>query len=442
MKTTRRAFLQRTGSVLAAAGVGSTINAPFIQPARGAAPSDTVVVAVIGCRGMGMGDLLHHLNVAGVACGGVCDVDGEVLDRQAAEVEKRTGTRPERYRDFRELLDRKDVDAVIVGSPDHWHCLHTTLACEAGKDVYVEKPMANSIAECDAMVRAARRHGRVVQVGQQQRSGEHWRAVAEFVQSGQLGRIRRIQIWSNWDYGRGADRTADAAPPAGVDYDLWLGPAPRRPFNAGRFHSVWRFHWDYGGGILTDWGVHLLDAALWAMQVEGPPRRTSSVGGLYAYADRAMETPDTQSVHWAFDDYIMTWEHTSGLASGLYDRNYGIAFVGDAGTLVVNRQGWQIYPEVREGRYALEALPPQPGRGSNHDRHAADFIESIRQRKDPACTVEMGRLAALYAHLGNISLRTNTSVVWDDAAGTFVDNPAADALVRPAYREPWDFPAA
>jgi predicted dehydrogenase len=316
----------------------------------------------------------------------------------------------------------------------------TVLACQAGKDVYVEKPMANSIAELDLMVRAARRYNRVVQVGQQQRSGPHWKEVVDFVRSGKLGTIRQVRVWGHYDYGKGLERIPDGVAPAGFDYDLYLGPSPDQPYNANRLHNGWRHQWAFGGGLLTDWGVHLLDIVLWAMAVDGPPKSVAAAGGIYAYPERAIETPDTLSVLYEMDGYTISWEHFGGIEGGLYERRYGIAFIGNNGTLLVNRDSWEVVPEIRQDAYLMTPFPRRPGSPNNHSLHAADFIDAIKTRRDPTCTVEMGRDAAFYAHLGNIAYRTGSRLVWDGAHGRFAGNPIADDYLKPAYRKPWTWP--
>lgn len=431
MRYSRRKFLSTSAAALA--------STPWIR-LNDAAPNDTLVVGLIGCRGMGFGDLTNHIKQPNVVCGGLCDVDRTVLEARAKDVEEMTGTRPRLHGDYRSLLDDPDIDAVIIGTPDHWHCLQMTDACAAGKDVYVEKPMANSIAELDAMASAARRHERVVQVGQQQRSGKHWREVVDFVRSGTLGDVRQIKVWGFFDYGKGQPRVPNTEPPEHVDFDMWLGPAPDQPFNPSRFHSVWRHQWDFGGGLLTDWGVHLLDVVIWAMEIDEAPRSVSASGGIYTYHDRAIETPDTLAVVYDMGDFTVTWEHLAGLGRGLYDRHYGIAFMGNNGTLVVNRSGWEVVAEETDGKALIEPIPFTEGEQGNHEAHAVDFIEAVKIRRDPACTVEMGRAAAFVAHLGNVSYRTRSRIVWNEHTQRFAANRAANELIRPAYRDPWTFP--
>ena len=442
MTYTRRDFLKTSGGVMAGASVAGGMPAVFSAGrSRFVPPSDTLVIGLIGCRGQGFADLMNHLQQPGVACGGLCDVDENYLQERNIEVEEMTGRKPRLYRDFRYLLDETDIDAVIVGTPDHWHCLQTVYACEAGKDVYVEKPMANSIAECDLIVKAAHHYHRVVEVGQQQRSGKHWQDVRDFVRSGKLGNIRYVKAWGYFDYGKGLPRVPDQSPPPELNYDMYLGPARPQPYNPNRIHGGWRHQWDFGGGLLTDWGVHLLDIALWVMEVEGPPESVSAVGGIYTYTNRAIETPDTLTVLYDCGNYTLSWDHAGGIEKGNYSQMYGLAFIGNNGTLVVSRSGWEVIAERNGGNPLMEAVPFQRGAESNHERHAIDFIDSIKTRKQPICTVEDGRRAASYAHLGNIAYRTDSRLEWDKEQNRFMDNSPADALLKPQYRRPWTWPA-
>jgi predicted dehydrogenase len=440
MKHSRRRFLKNSGQALAVTGLAGGLPLSTEAKPDSVSPTDTLVVGLIGCRGMGFGDLRNHLRQPDVVCGGLCDVDETVLQERATEVEQMTGRRPRLYRDFRRMLEETDIDAVIIGTPDHWHCLQMVYACQAGKDVYVEKPIANSIAECDLMVRAAERYERIVQVGQQQRSGQHWQDVVAFVQSGQLGTIRQVKVWGFFDYGKGGPRVPDDTPPSTLNYDMWLGPAPEQPYNPNRLHGSWRHQWSFGGGLITDWGVHLLDVVLWAMHVDEAPKSVSAVGGIYAYPDRAIETPDTLSVLYEMDGYTLSWEHTGGIENGYYDRHYGMAFIGNNGTLVANRSGWEMIPEVRDDLYALDPFPPRSGQQSNHEAHAINFIKSAKDRTTPICTIEDGRRAAFYAHLGNIAFRSGSRLIWDDTTHSFTDNPTANAYLTPTYRAPWTWP--
>jgi predicted dehydrogenase len=442
MSNTRRQFLAESTKLLAGAGLAGLV--PAAASSSVAAPhessdNDTIVLGLIGARGQGMADLRQALKQPGVQCGAVCDVDDAVLAERSAEVEKLQGRAPVTYKDFRRLLEKKDIDAVIIGTPDHWHCYMMVAACEAGKDVYVEKPLANSIEECDRMVAAARRYKKVVQVGQQQRSGDHWQSAMRFIKSGGLGDLRKTLVWANFNYGAGQPRVPDTPVPAGVDFDMWLGPAPLRSFNKARFHGSWRMFWDYGGGLMTDWGVNLMDMALWAKDVTALPLSVAASGGNRAFPDRAHETFDTLSVTYQLPDHNITWEHTAGIETGPWGRNYGLAFVGNDATLVIDRASWDLFPESSGGKFRVPALPRQTGSDS-HEAHLKNWIDCLKTRKDPNCPIEIGRLAAIYTHMGNIALRTNSRLVWSDGSRNFGNNAAANALLAPSYRKPWTLP--
>jgi predicted dehydrogenase len=443
MSNTRREFLASSPKLLAATGLAGLVPAAASASVVGTSnrsDNDTIVIGLIGARSQGMADLRQALKQPGVRCGALCDVDDAVLKERSAEVEKIQGKAPVAYKDFRRLLDDKDIDAVIIGVPDHWHCYQMIAACEAGKDVYVEKPLANSIRECDLMVAAARKYKKVVQVGQQQRSGDHWQSAMRLIKSGGLGDLRKTLVWANFNYGAGQAKVPDSPVPPGVDFDMWLGPAPERSFNKARFHGSWRMFWDYGGGLMTDWGVHLMDMALWAKDVSAPPLSVASSGGNHAFTDRAHETFDTLSVTYQMPDHSnVRWEHTAGIETGPGGRNYGLAFVGNDATLVIDRSSWDLFPESSKETFRVPALPRQMGTDS-HEAHLKNWIDCLRTRKDPNCTIEMGRLAAIYTHMGNIALRTKSRLEWDEGSNDFGSNVAANALLAPSYRKPWALP--
>ncbi|HEU5145353.1 MAG TPA: Gfo/Idh/MocA family oxidoreductase, partial [Chryseosolibacter sp.] len=217
----RRTFIKNSGSLIAGAAMSPIV---FHRATAKVSAQDKLTVALIGCKGMGMYNLTDHLKQPGIECAALCDVDSNILQERAKTITELTGKTPKQYDDYRRVIDDKDIDIVIVGTPDHWHCLPTVEACAAGKDVYVEKPLSNSIAECRAMLEAARKYNRVVQVGQQQRSGQHWQDVIALVRSGQLGTIRKIKTWGYFNYGKGSPKVPDSPVPQGVNYDMWLGP--------------------------------------------------------------------------------------------------------------------------------------------------------------------------------------------------------------------------
>jgi len=442
MPSTRREFLADSSKLLAATGIAGLVPATASVSAAATptrSDNDTIVLGLIGTRGQGMADLRQALKQPGVRCGALCDVDAAVLTERSADVEKIQGKAPVIYKDFRRLLDDKDIDAVIIGTPDHWHCYQMIAACEAGKDVYVEKPLANSIRECDLMVAAARKYKKVVQVGQQQRSGDHWQSAMRYIKSGELGDLRKTLVWANFNYGAGQPKVPDSPVPPGVDFDMWLGPAPARSFNKARFHGSWRMFWDYGGGLMTDWGVHLMDMALWAKDVTALPLAVDASGGNHAFPDRAHETFDTLSVTYQLPDHNITWEHTAGIETGPWGRNYGLAFVGNNATLVIDRSSWDLFPESSGGKFSVPALPRQMGTDS-HEAHLKNWIDCLRNRKEPNCPIETGRLAAIHTHMGNIALRTKSRLEWDEGGKNFGSNAAANALLTPSYRRPWVLP--
>jgi predicted dehydrogenase len=441
MKTSRRGFIQDAGKLIAGTAVAGSVLSPLILHGKAASPDKQIRIALIGCRNMGFGDLKNALKQPGVVCVALCDVDEQILESRCHEVEKLQGKRPAKHSDFRQVIDNKDVDAVIIGTPDHWHCLPFVYACQAGKEIYVEKPLANSIAECEIMVKAARKYQRIVQVGQQQRSGPHWIAAMEHIRAGRIGQVRKVNIWGNFNYGIGPSVAADTPVPAGVDFNRWLGPAPQRTFNTTRFHGSWRMFWDYGGGLMTDWGVHLIDIALWAKDITTMPLSVTASGGNFAFPDHAHETFDTMNVSYQLKDYLINWEHTAGTQNGPYGRSYGLAFIGNDATLVIDRNGWELFPEWDEQKKQpkVPAMAKQTG-GESHELHMKNFLECIKSRKDPACTIENGSLVAKYAHAANIALRTDSRLIWDEHRHQFKDNAAANALITPVYRAPWTLP--
>ena len=439
MNTTRREFIRDSALAVAGLSMGSGLSRP-LHAARGMlAPGNKVVVGLIGCRGMGFANLKAFLQNPEVECAALCDVDQQVLDERLSDISRLTGKKPLVYGDYRELLEKKDIDAVIVATPDHWHCLMAVNAMEAGKHVYVEKPLANSIHECNVMLNAAARYKKVVQVGQWQRSDPHWRQAVAFVHSGKLGRVRMVKAWAFIGWKRSLPILPDEPVPPGLDYDMWLGPATKRPFNRNRFHFNFRWFWDYAGGLMTDWGVHLLDYALLGMQQYAPKSVVSS-GGKYAFPDDPMETPDTQQAIYEFDGFGLIWEHTIGISGGNYGREHGVAFIGEKGTLVVDRRGWEVIPEVQSNAPLMEAVPLTTIEAKGLEMHVRNFLDSITSGERLNAPIEIGAHIARIAHLGNIAYRTGRRIFWDPVSSTIVNDDAANRYLVPAYREPWKLP--
>ncbi|RAJ73462.1 putative dehydrogenase [Chitinophaga dinghuensis] len=429
MKNSRRSFIKSASTLLAGASLLHTL------PLRAIAPSDRIRIGAIGINGMGWSDLNALLKNPAVECVALCDVDKNVLDKRVAELAKRD-IKVKAYSDYRQLLDDKSIDAVVIGTPDHWHCLQMTDACSAGKHVYVEKPAGNSIVECNTMMAAQARYNRVVQVGQWQRSQQHFKDAIDFVHSGQLGQVRLVKAWAYMGWMKSIPVQPDGTPPAGVDYKSWLGPAATRPFNPNRFHFNFRWYWDYAGGLMTDWGVHLLDYALIGMKAQSP-KSIMAAGGKFAYPDDAAETPDTLTTVYEFDNYNIQWESATGIDGGPYNRTHGIAFIGNNGTLVLDRGGWEVIPE--KGK--MEAIARKPSVDNGLDLHAKNFIEVIQSgnMNDLHCPIAAGAHIATTAQMGNIAFRTGKKIYWDDKKKAFTDS-EANKFLAAAYHNGYKIP--
>jgi predicted dehydrogenase len=419
----RRSFLQQSSALVGGAILSSAFDiAPFSRLRKYASPSDRIRIGAIGLNGMGWADLKAALKVPGVEVAALCDIDKNVLDKRMNDLAKMNvdTSKISTYGDYRKVLDQKDIDVVIIGTPDHWHALIMIEACRAGKDVYVEKPVGNSIGECRAMMAAQQKYGRVVQAGQWQRSQQHFKDAVDFVQSGQLGNIRTVKVWCYQGWMKPGPVVADTAPPAGVDYKMWLGPAPERPFNASRFHFNFRWFWDYAGGLMTDWGVHLLDYGLLGMKA-GVPKTIAALGGDFAYPDLYEETPDTLTTLYEFDHFNLVWDHAMGIDNGSYGRDHGIAYIGNNGTLVLSRQGWEVIEEKQSKNKVAKPFEPSSDKGL--EKHWVNFIDVVRSRKmeDLHCSIQEGAHVATVAQMGNISLRSGRRLAWDRAGDKFAD---------------------
>ena len=433
----RRQFLGAAASL----GVGAAMN-PYVSRASGlkVGANDKIHVGLIGANGQGFSNLSAFLNNPEVECTAICDVDQGVLARRVAEAAKIQGRKVAGvYSDWRKLIDDKNVDVVIVGTPDHWHCLQEVAACQAGKDVYCEKPLGHSIEECNIMVRAAQKYNRVVQVGQWQRSDPHWQDAVNFVRSGKLGKIRTVRVFSYQGWCPSIPVKPDSVnAPEGVDYDMWLGPAAKRPFNPNRYHFTFRWFWDYAGGLMTDWGVHLLDYALYGMDVT-TPKSIMATGGKYGYPDDACETPDLLQTIYDFGDFTVLWDHAIGINDGAYGRTHGVAFVGENGTLVVDRGGWEVIPENVNGKQRMEAEPLHEAYGGGGlNLHVKNHLDCIK-RRDRNCnaSIEIGSHICKFSELGNIAYKTGKRLSWD---GTSFHDAEADSYLCAPYRAPWELP--
>ncbi len=421
--------------------VSAIDNSAFAIFKNRVSPSDQLNIGAIGINGMGWSNVRAALKVPGVNLVALCDIDRNVIDKRLADYTKFAGdaSKIRVYDDYRKLLEQKDIDAVIIGTPDHWHALIMIHACEAGKDVYVEKPVGNSIVECRTMVAAQERYKKVVQAGQWQRSQKHFKDAVDFVQSGALGNIRTVKVWCYQGWMRPQPVVPDSAPPAGVDYKQWLGPAMTRPFNASRFHFHFRWFWDYAGGLMTDWGVHLLDYALLGMKAEAP-KTIVGLGGKFAYPDLYQETPDTLTTLYEFDGFNVVWDSAMGIDNGSYGKDHGIAYIGNNGTLILNRNGWEVIEE-KQSRNKISKPFEKPS-DNGLDKHWENFVSVVKSRKteDLNCSIQSAAHVAIVAQMGNISFRTGKKLVWDKSASKFADKKINEEFLMKEYHNGYKLP--
>lgn len=407
--------------------------------------NEKVTLALIGGRNQGRGVALRAIQ-QGAEFKTFCDLDPAILEKVGGDIAKAQGKKPQFEKEFRRVLDDKDIQAVVIAAPDHWHARMMIMACQAGKDVYVEKPLSQTIHEGHMMREAARKYNRVVQVGTQRRSGDHFRSAVEYVAAGKIGKVCEIKAWI-YQVRPTIGRPAGGTPPPGVNYDAWLGPAPKRPFNENRFHYNWRFFWDYGNSELGNQGVHVLDVAIWAIQkLRGMenclPTRVSASGGIY-WLDDAKEVPDTQIVTYHYENLLLTFELRSFANDHLLRRNskskdgtdFYTAYYGTEGTLVLTNNHWQVYgPGGEPG--PSEKLEGSPANG----KHERNFLECVKSRQRPNSDVEIGRLSTTLCHLGNLSYKLNRDVRFDRKSETFVGDEQANKLLTKQYREPYGLP--
>lgn len=440
--SSRRKFIQNSAGMIGGGLLLSAIDNPIFAIMKNRiAPSDQLNIGAIGINGMGFADLSAALKIPGVNLVGLCDVDRNVIDRRLGDLAKMNiaTAKVKTYGDYRKLLDNKDIDAVIIGTPDHWHALIMMHACQAGKDVYVEKPVGNSIGECNAMVSAQQKYNKVVQAGQWQRSQQHFKDAVDFVQSGQLGNIRTVKVWCYQGWMKPGPVVPDTAPPAGVDYATWLGPAPTRAFNSSRFHFNFRWFWDYAGGLMTDWGVHLLDYGLLAMKAD-VPKSIAALGGRFAYPDLYEETPDTLTTLYEFDGFNMVWDSAMGIDNGSYGRDHGIAYIGNNGTLILDRGGWEVIEEKNSKNKVSKPLVKVSDNGV--DKNLENFVSVVKSRKleDLHCPIQAGAHVATVAQMGNIAYRSGKKLEWDAAKKQFTDDKINKQYLMKEYHNGYKLP--
>jgi predicted dehydrogenase len=400
------------------------------------AASDRVRVALIGAGGRGRDLVRNAAAVPGVELAVVCDPDRLRRDRMAELAATRTGRRPETEVDLRRVFERRDIDAVVLTCPNHWHALATVWAVEAGKHVYVEKPVSHSPAEGWRMVEAARKHRCVVQGGTQRRSSERFRKAVEYLHSGGIGDVYQAR----WLFTGPRDSIGirqPEPPPAELDWDLWLGPAPSQPFHRNLVHYNWHWFWDFGNGEMGNNGVHYLDVVRWGMK-RGVPRRIYSTGGRFGYRDQA-QTPNTQSALYEYDDGAQIVCEIRGLYS---NEEVGMRFYGTRGTMHLDRVGnFRVFA----GRATAPGLVVEQGDAGEAEEvgHFRNFIDALRAGNPSllACDIAEAADSTMLAHLANISYRLKREVRFDAAARRFANDAEADALLDRPARAPFTMPA-
>jgi predicted dehydrogenase len=419
MQTTRRSFLGA-----AAAGVALAQKAP----------GDQLVVGMIGVGTQGSGRLREFLAHPDVRIGAICDVDRTHLDRAIAVVEKEKGYKPQGFGDFRQLLDKKEIDAVAIVTPDHWHAIPTVTAFQAGKDVFVEKPLSYSLAEGRAMADASVRYKRVSQMGNHIHNDyPNYRRVVELVKSGKLGKITRVHAWKT---GPTANTRVWNPPtvPEGLDYDFWLGPAPKRPYDPLRAHRSFRHFWDYSGGSFIDFWCHITDVAFWAMDWKAP-QVVSASGGRY-FVNDSTETPDNVEAILEFPGVLYQYSFRPTPVPGFeHIGGYiGCLFEGTEATLVTNYEEHEVWvkgKKVVDFPRPERSIPDSPG-------HIREFLDAIKSRNlETTCNVRYGHQLSKAGLLANISYRTGRKLHWDEEKERITGDKEANQYLSRHFRKPW-----
>ncbi len=434
----RRSFLRNTVA-------GSVATGALANGVAKAAASERVRVGIVGSGGRAMSLIRSFSANAEVEVVGLADLDPRRLPAGIEAVKTIQGTTVATHKDFRKLVDDPKIDALVVGTPDHWHAIPTIMACQADKDVYVEKPDGHNIVEGQRMVAAMRKHKRIVQLGTQSRTTERMQGAIDYIRSGKLGRCLVARAWESARQGS-IGKPADGDPPAGVDYDLWLGPAPKRRFNPRRFHGHWRWFHDYGTGDLGNDGVHRLDVAAWALreaclaqgdEMPSLPRTIVATGGKW-YFDDLQEWPDTLQVNYEFagaPPKLLTYEMRIWTPYSFHGDGEGAAVYGDKGYILISNSRWRAYGP----KNVLVA----EGKGGSHEAaHVQNFVDCIKSRKKPNADLEtVGHPSSVLCHAGNVAVRVGRTLTLDAQSETFIDDPEANRLrTRDVYRKPWELP--
>ena len=438
MNLHRRQFLKTSATGALAAGFAPGLSAKAGRKYR---------TALIGSGWWGMNVLKEAMAAGSAKVVGLCDVDEEAIDVSAEKVERLSGDSPKGYKDYRELLAKEKPEVVIIATPDHWHALPFIAACEAGAHVFVEKPTGHTIAESQAMVKAAQAAGITAQVGLHRRIGPHHVSGMKFLKSGAVGDIGMVRLFVAG--GGGKETPARNQDPSdGLDWDLYCGPAPLRPFNTRIHPGGWRNFLDFANGTLGDWGVHWLDQVLWWTE-EKAPKYVHSTGGRPVRGEAVLndkfqttDAPDTQVATYQFESFTATWEHRKYARNNSEKHAIGAYFYGTKGIFHMGwRDGWTFHPTDSKKKTIHEDHQLQEPDGHNLTLLWADFLRAIETKSEPVCGIEPSHRSSVLPMLGMLSYKLGRGVAWDGDKETIPNDPEAQKLLRREYREPWKYPA-
>ena len=418
---------------LGAAAVGTAALGSVLARAADPAPSDKKLkLGVIGCGWYGMVDAKAALKVGGVEVIALCDVDSEHLAKSAGEIEKLQGSRPKTFKLYADLLQTPGLEAVIIATPPHWHALPFIAACEKGLDIYCEKPLAYDIREGRAMADAAKKSGRIVQIGFQRRQAAAIREARQYLQDGNAGRI--VCVEAQIHYNAGTKDATPQDPPASLDWDLWCGPAPKIPYSPQVGHMNWRLEKTTGQGHLVDWGIHLIDATRWILG-ESTPRTVSASGGIYQLKGK-ITTPDVLTAHFEFEKCPVTWRHRIwGAEEYAPEVSNGIFFYGEKETVFVTDDKWITIPLGKGKERKITETKSDAGKA-----HMADFLAAVRTRQQPSCLIEDAFQSTATVKLAMIAYDTGAKITWDGRSEQIIGNDPAAKLLKRDYRGPWQHP--
>ena len=424
----RRTFLKNSSGTLSALSLLPALN-----------HFKTYRIALIGSGWWGMNILREAIAYGNCKVVALCDVDQTALEKAKTEVSKLINDQPKLYEDYRELLNQEKVDIAIIGTPDHWHALPAIAALKAGAHLYLEKPIGHTIGEGRAILNAARKYGKTVQVGTHRRISPHNMLAMDFLRSGMVGDIHQVKCFVNYGQGAG-EKIVATDPPAGLNWDRWVGPAPERPYTPGIHPKGFRQYLDFANGLIGDWGIHWFDQVLWWTE-EKYPKTIYSTGSRYIKADNT-DAPDTQLAIYQFEDFTLEWEHKLCAPNTNEQHNVGCYFYGTKGTFHLGwLDGWTFYPRNKNAQVIHQKPSLNAPDHQNIKELWTDFIQSIEKNRLPVCDIETGHLASNISHLGMISYKLGRSIQWDGGKENFGNDLDANQLIKRVYRTPWVYPS-